>query len=323
MVIVILLMWLWRLLIAQIHEAVDIDDWQVTWFGVDLATAPSPSAPSTFKRPFTPQPSSLQSAAICDRLDGPGESETLWRWQALMKSPKKKIMGGWKNFNFRLFIPLMHCSRWSTTRSRPSAECPNWPRMAISWKQSSFLCGLHERRYTLKLAQEFPANQIGRCRRQHDNTMVIIDVIWVRKWKRYPDGAKRVKSRLCARGCFDEQNSWLQGALYGNSIVPEVGFVHQRYEVESLDIAGAWRVLLQRKGLHAPSRIDELWFCHLGTSGDTSMSSRWKVCRFRSIPSFFMVCWLFAPYLASMMHRWRGSLLCATSSTLVEVEPAR
>ena len=42
-----------------------------------------------------------------------------------------------------------------------------------------------------------------------DENMVQIDAIWVRKWKRYPDGSLKVKSRMCARGCFDQQKGEL------------------------------------------------------------------------------------------------------------------
>ena len=38
---------------------------------------------------------------------------------------------------------------------------------------------------------------------------VVIDSVWIRKWKRHPDGSRRVKSRLCARGCFDNQRDAL------------------------------------------------------------------------------------------------------------------
>lgn len=46
-------------------------------------------------------------------------------------------------------------------------------------------------------------------RLQITDDMVIIDCKWVRKKKRYPDRSIRIKSRLCARGCFDAQKSQL------------------------------------------------------------------------------------------------------------------
>ena len=39
--------------------------------------------------------------------------------------------------------------------------------------------------------------------------MVVIDARWVRKWKKLADGKKKVKSRLCARGCLDRQKDLL------------------------------------------------------------------------------------------------------------------
>ncbi|CAE7553108.1 RE1, partial [Symbiodinium sp. CCMP2456] len=51
---------------------------------------------------------------------------------------------------------------------------------------------------------------------------VIIDSVWVRKWKRVPDGSRKVKSRLCARGCFDKQKDLLTTLkpVYGLSDAP-------------------------------------------------------------------------------------------------------
>ena len=39
--------------------------------------------------------------------------------------------------------------------------------------------------------------------------MVVIDARWVRKWKKLPHGQRKVKSRLCARGCLDRQKDLL------------------------------------------------------------------------------------------------------------------
>ena len=39
--------------------------------------------------------------------------------------------------------------------------------------------------------------------------MVVIDARRVRKWKKLADGKKKVKGRLCARGCLDKQKSLL------------------------------------------------------------------------------------------------------------------
>ena len=47
----------------------------------------------------------------------------------------------------------------------------------------------------------------GSFQKIHVNSLtddvVIVDALWVRKWKRLPSGGRKVKSRLCARGCFD------------------------------------------------------------------------------------------------------------------------
>lgn len=53
----------------------------------------------------------------------------------------------------------------------------------------------------LQFVQEKAFKKIHRAK--IDENMVQIDSIWVRKWKRYPDGSLKVKSRMCARGCFD------------------------------------------------------------------------------------------------------------------------
>lgn len=100
-----------------------------------------------------------------------------------------------------------------------------------------------------------------------DSAMIIVDAIWVRKWKRYPDGSIRVKSRLCARGCFDEQKSELAtrsttATRLSQRMVLSIS-ARKNYEVESLDIAGAFlkgftfddiKKTLQPRGLHALTR---------------------------------------------------------------------
>ena len=45
-----------------------------------------------------------------------------------------------------------------------------------------------------------------------DVTSSIIDAIWIRKWKRMPDGTLKIKSRLCARGFLDPQKHFLPTA---------------------------------------------------------------------------------------------------------------
>ena len=97
--------------------------------------------------------------------------------------------------------------------------------------------------------------------------MVIIDARWVRKWKKLSDGKKKVKSRLCARGCLDRQKDLLttrsttatrlsQRMLLSTAAVFDL-------EVESWDIAGAFlkgldfnqiRRMLRDRGINSPVR---------------------------------------------------------------------
>ena len=100
-----------------------------------------------------------------------------------------------------------------------------------------------------------------------DEEMVIIDARWVRRWKKLSDGSKKVKSRLCARGCLDRQKDLLttrsttatrlsQRMLLSTAAVFDL-------EVESWDIAGAFlkglnfhqiRKMLLKMGINTPVR---------------------------------------------------------------------
>ena len=55
--------------------------------------------------------------------------------------------------------------------------------------------------------QQFIANEVWQPTRLQDHSN-IIDCTWVRKWK-FKHQAYNVKSRLCCRGCFDRQKSYL------------------------------------------------------------------------------------------------------------------
>ena len=96
---------------------------------------------------------------------------------------------------------------------------------------------------------------------------VVVDSVWVRKWKRYPDGSRQVKSRLCARGCFDSQKAALSTRSTTATRLSQRLLLstaaNYDLEVESFDISGAFlkgltfekvRELLQSKGIHAPFR---------------------------------------------------------------------
>eukprot|EP00435_Cladocopium_sp_Y103_P053746 s991_g17.t1 len=104
---------------------------------------------------------------------------------------------------------------------------------------------------------------------QMTSDMVIIDARWVRKWKRYPDGSLRVKSRLCARGCFDSQKSMLATRsttatrLSQRLLVSQAARDPER-DVESIDVAGAFlkgftfqeiQRALRQHGISSPNRV--------------------------------------------------------------------
>ncbi|CAE7557756.1 RE2, partial [Symbiodinium sp. CCMP2456] len=89
---------------------------------------------------------------------------------------------------------------------------------------------------------------------------VIIDSVWVRKWK-------KVKSRLCARGCFDKQKDLLTtrsttATRLSQRIVLSVS-ANEDLDAESWDISGAFlkgltfervRELLKARGVTSPVR---------------------------------------------------------------------
>ena len=97
--------------------------------------------------------------------------------------------------------------------------------------------------------------------------MVVIDARWVRKWKKLADGKKKVKSRLCARGCLDKQKSLLTtrsttATRLSQRLLLSAAAVFDM-EVESWDIAGAFlkglnfnqiRDMLRDMGVNSPVR---------------------------------------------------------------------
>ena len=100
-----------------------------------------------------------------------------------------------------------------------------------------------------------------------DEDTVLIDAVWVRKWKRYPDGSRRVKSRLCARGCFDRQKDLLSTRSTTATRLSQRLLLstaaNESLDVESWDIGGAFlkgmnfeavRKLLESKGIKSPKR---------------------------------------------------------------------
>ena len=96
---------------------------------------------------------------------------------------------------------------------------------------------------------------------------VVIDATWVRKWKRKGDGSLVVKSRLCARGCFDPHREHLTtrsttATRLSQRIVLSTAACH-KMDCESFDISGAFlkgftfekvRQLLRSRGVVSPIR---------------------------------------------------------------------
>lgn len=105
-------------------------------------------------------------------------------------------------------------------------------------------------------------------RLQLTQDMVKIDAKWVRKWKRYPDKSVKMKSRLCARGCLDQQKTQLTTRSTTATRLSQRLLVSQAARkkgktIESWDIAGAFlkgfdfksiQKALQKMGLSAPTR---------------------------------------------------------------------
>ena len=111
----------------------------------------------------------------------------------------------------------------------------------------------------------------GSFKKVHVNSIssetVVVDSVWIRKWKRYPDGSRRVKSRLCARGCFDNQRDTLStrsttATRLSQRILVSTAVNHD-HDVESWDVSGAFlkgltfekvRELLASRGITSPVR---------------------------------------------------------------------
>ena len=99
----------------------------------------------------------------------------------------------------------------------------------------------------------------------HDH--VIIDARWVRKFKKMADGTKKVKSRLCARGCLDKQKDLLTtrsttATRLSQRLLLSMAATFD-LNVESWDIGGAFlkglsfheiRRMLLKMGINSPVR---------------------------------------------------------------------
>ena len=97
--------------------------------------------------------------------------------------------------------------------------------------------------------------------------VVIIDAVWVRKYKRMPDGKMKAKSRLCARGFVDRQKQErptrsTTATRLSQRIVLSVASTHD-FILASLDVSGAFlkgltfekiRQILAQKGVTSPPR---------------------------------------------------------------------
>ena len=127
------------------------------------------------------------------------------------------------------------------------------------------------------LVEESDASEIkqfvdtGSFRKMRINSLteeiVLIDSVWIRKWKRMPGGDRRVKSRLCARGCFDSQKELLSTRSTTATRLSQrmllSAAANSSWDVESWDVSGAFlkglsfdkvREILQSKGVSTPIR---------------------------------------------------------------------
>ena len=104
-------------------------------------------------------------------------------------------------------------------------------------------------------------------RLQITSEMVQVDGVWIRKRKRYPDGTLKMKSRMCARGCFDQQKAQLTTRSTTATKLSQRLAVSTAARkglcIESLDIAGAFlkgysfeaiQRALKKKGIQSPER---------------------------------------------------------------------
>jgi Reverse transcriptase (RNA-dependent DNA polymerase). len=95
----------------------------------------------------------------------------------------------------------------------------------------------------------------------------IVDAVWVRKWKRNPDGTYKIKSRLCARGFLDRQVPHLTTrATTSTKLSPKLILslsVIFDLKLETWDVSGAFlkgfpfpelRRKLQARGINTPER---------------------------------------------------------------------
>ena len=104
-------------------------------------------------------------------------------------------------------------------------------------------------------------------RLQITSDMVQVDGVWIRKRKRYPDGTLKMKSRMCARGCFDQQKAQLTTRSTTATKLSQRLAVSTAARkglcIESLDIAGAFlkgysfeaiQKALKKRGIQSPER---------------------------------------------------------------------
>ena len=99
--------------------------------------------------------------------------------------------------------------------------------------------------------------------------MIEIDGVWIRKKKRYPGGELKMKSRMCARGCFDSQKHQLTTrsttATKLSQRLAVSTAARKNLKLESLDIGEA--TLLRLFDEHYRSvvfkRLRERWWCIL------------------------------------------------------------
>ena len=143
-----------------------------------------------------------------------------------------------------------------------------------------------------KAFKKFPRSQITA-------EMVVIDARWVRKWKKYPDRTRKVKSRLCARGFLDQQKSLLTtrsttATRLSQRILVSHAAGSRKRTLESIDVAGAFlkgfsfeqiQKTLRKMGIDAPTRVVIIIppanvFRHLAALSDDFKIAEWQIHEF-------------------------------------------
>ena len=141
-------------------------------------------------------------------------------------------------------------------------------------------------------------------RMQISEGMIEIDGVWIRKKKRYPGGELKMKSRMCARGCFDSQKHQLttRSTTYSDKTVATSCCVYGSKKELEVRISGHWWSLPKRLLFRGDSKITtETWYT----------STREKGC---SVPS--CECLETSRKVWPTVWHWRGQHLQLWTSVL-------